>query len=351
LTMIRPSNTNSIIGVFIDPPKFSNTKGTMSLSGVIPNGIRTSSGLLTTMTFKANTAGVAKISISDMSRVLANDGLGTEVKTQFDRGSYTILPVEPAGPRVFSETHPFQSLWYNNNSPQISWDQDPGVTNFSYVLDDKPFTVPGNFMDSTSTITSYQNLHDGIYYFHIKAKKQGIWGPATHFMIRIDTSPPASFRPEVSFMTTASSTRHGIVTFFTTDFLSGLDHYEIGITEDDQSADGISVFEQVTSPYHFPINSSHGKRVTVRAFDRAGNTIDETINVVPPSGVTKFIVDNILLIILLLILIADLLFGHRTILHIKRIFKAVKEEEKREFYEHEKAVEAKEYLEKFSNEK
>ncbi len=75
----------------------------LAASGVIPNGITTESGLITTMTFRAVATGHAIISISDASRVLANDGQGTAVQLALDRGNYTILPQAPAGPSVFSE--------------------------------------------------------------------------------------------------------------------------------------------------------------------------------------------------------------------------------------------------------
>jgi hypothetical protein len=326
MIIISPSNANSSIGIFIDPPTFSNTKGTLNLSGVITNGIKTKSGLLTTITFKAISTGRAVVSISKSSKVLANDGLGTEVETQFDRGNYNILPVPPAGPKVFSETHPFQNLWYNNHNPQIAWDKDPGVTDFSYILDDKPFTVPDNDVDSTNTVVSYQDLSDGIRYFHIKAKKQGVWGPTTNFIIRIDTAPPAEFKPKFQFLT-SSSTDGVIVSFFTTDILSGLDHYEVGVLSKNRTPDELPIFQQSDSPYQFLL-PPEGARVTIRAFDRAGNSIDESIDITSLTGVYNFLKQNYIIVILLLILFFDFLFGHKVIPHLRRIIKAVRKEEK-----------------------
>jgi hypothetical protein len=328
MIITRPSNINSIIGIYVDPPTFSNTDGSMELSGVIPNGITTGSGLITTITFKAISAGQATVSISDSSKVLANDGQGTEVETQFDTGVYTIIPQSPGGPNVFSETHPFQDMWYNNNSPQVAWSENPGVTDFSYILDDKPFTIPDNNMNSTSTFMAYQNLSDGIWYFHIKEKKEGVWGLTTNFMIRIDTSPPAAFKPEVSFLTSSSS-RQVLVSFFTTDSLSGLDHYEVGIVP----KNGINespAFVQTSSPYQFSLQPSEEVRIIVRAFDKAGNSLDESVDTNSPSGTLAFFEQNYLIILLLLILLIDFLFGHKLIPHIGRIIKAVEKEEKEE---------------------
>jgi len=333
LTLINPSNSNSIIGIWVDPPTYSNTKGTLELSGVIPNGITTDSGLITTMTFRAINIGETNIVISDASRVLANDGQGSEVGLQLDRGTYTILPTSPAGPAVFSETHPFQGTWYNNNSPVLAWNKDPGVTNFSFLLDNKPFTVPDNQMDATDTVISYPNLPDGLWYFHIKAEKQGIWGGTTNFVIRVDTTPPADFTPQVQTVTSASGTQ-ALISFFTTDALSGIDHYEVGVIDSTKSPNTSPVFIQTESPYQLPLAPFEHAHVTVRAFDTAGNIKDETVDIASPSTTISFLEQNWLVILLVLFLIGDYLFGHRIISRVKRILKTTKAEEM--LYESEK---------------
>jgi hypothetical protein len=307
----------------------------MHLAGVIPQGIITDSGLITTLTFRAVSTGQTNVIISDQSKVLANDGIGTQVQTTFDRGTYTILPVPPQGVTVFSETHPFQDTWYNNRNPVIAWNNDSGNTNFSFVLDNKPFTVPDNVSDATDTATSYQNLGDGIWYFHIKAEKNGIWGATTHFMLRIDGTSPAAFTPTVEMVTSESSTR-AFISFFTTDELSGLDHYEVGVLNGNASPSDSPLFVQADSPYQISLPVSGSTRVTVRAFDRAGNTIDESITLSTPLGIFNFFIQNWIALLLLLFLLAHYFFGHKLIPHIKRIFRAVEEEEKGENSEDQK---------------
>ena len=277
------------------------------------------------MTFRVVASGETTVSISDASRVLANDGEGTAVKLQFNSGSYTILPQSPEGPSVFSETHPFQDTWYNNNSPVLAWNRDPGVTAFSFMLDDKPFTVPDNTTDATDTVISYPNLSDGIWYFHIKAEKAGIWGGTTNFVIRIDTTPPADFTPTVQMVTSSGSTQ-SLISFFTTDALSGLDHYEVSVI-DPKASGGASAFVEAQSPYQLSLKSFQNVQVTVRAFDKAGNVKDETINVASPLTVITFIEQNWLIILLLLFLLFHYFFGHKIISRVKKIGQAAKDEE------------------------
>ncbi|MBX4206369.1 cohesin domain-containing protein, partial [Candidatus Parcubacteria bacterium] len=176
LEVVKPSSGQSIIGVWVEPPSYDNTRGVASYMGVIPNGITTSSGSIGTITFRAKKLGKAVVTVGGNSKVLLNDGQGTEAAVDLGRSEYSILPKAPEGVKIFSETHPFQGDWYNNNSPVVFWDKDPGVAGFSYALDDKPSTVPENTVMTAETTKSFESLDDGLWYFHIKANKNGVWG-------------------------------------------------------------------------------------------------------------------------------------------------------------------------------
>ena len=341
LAIIRPAGETSIIGIWLEPPVYSNESGTVRLVGVIPNGIVTESGLLTTLTFKALSTGTASVNVSAQSRVLANDGNGTEVSTEFDHGSYTIIPKPAEGPVVSSETHPFQEQWYNNNNPILKWEKNADVTDFSFVLDDKPFTIPDNDAKTSETTTSYQHIPDGLRYFHIKARKQGVWGSATHFLMRIDTMPPAAFEPPIQ-MLTAAVLHNVLISFFTTDALSGVDHYEVGVFEKINEKNSSPLFVQSESPYQLSSPLFGDLRVVVRAIDKAGNVRDASADVATPWALLSFIKKNWLLILLFLIIIADYLFHHQIMAHFKRIVSAIKKEE-HEFNDQEKKQDSSEH--------
>ena len=331
LTIIRPSGDRSIIGIWLEPPTYNNTNGTAKLVGVIPNGIVTNAGLITAITFRATATGPATVTFSSNSHVLLNDGLGTEANTNLDRGVFTILPKPPGGVLAFSETHPFQDRWYNNNSPVITWEKNPGVTDFSFVLDDKPSTIPPNDPITKDNIKAYENLGDGLWYFHIKALKDGVWGATTHFLIRVDTLPPAEFKSKAD-----SSNEKTLVSFFTTDNLSGIDRYEVGVIEGSKSPTESPVFTQTESPYLLPFTVSKKTKVIIRAFDRAGNVRESSVNIrILPSSL-KFIGEHLtvflggLLALVLGLFAIHYLYGHRIIPHLRRAVELMKREEVRE---------------------
>lgn len=328
LTLVRPLGNKSIIGVWLESPAYSNTDGTAEFIGIIPNGIKTSNGLIGTLTFRAIASGEATVKILSNSRVLVNDGLGTEAIVDLGRAVYTIIPKPPEGVAVFSETHPVQDQWYNNNSPSFTWQKDAGVNGFSYLIDTKPFTVPDNAIVSGNSGVSFQELKDGVWYFHIKAQKNGIWGSTTNFAAHIDTEPPAKFYPEAQII----DANHVLISFFTTDVLSGIDHYEVGVIDRSQPAVESPAFVPAESPYQLP-KVPGDANVVVRAIDRAGNVRDATIAV--HTSLYLYLQNHawfiwILFFALLALAIVHYFFRHHLAVHVKRFVALWKKEEKKE---------------------
>lgn len=277
MEIVSPSAGQSLIQLWLQPPSYSNSEGTARFVGLIPNGVVTESGLVTTMTFRALAAGKGEVSLSSGSQVLANDGLGTAAQTSLGRATYTITPRPPAGVRVFSATHPFETNWYQERNVAIGWDQDPLVDGFSYSLDTEPSTVPDEVSEGLATAANFTGLVDGLHYFHIRASKQGVWGPTTHFLVRVDSLQPASFKPTSDAVKGDVQARR-LINFFTSDSLSGIDHYEVGVIDKTESPNLSPVFVQAESPYQFIADPSHHYKVIIRAVDRAGNTRDEDID-------------------------------------------------------------------------
>ncbi len=335
LNIIKPSSGKSVITLWAEPPSYSNVNGTVKIVGTIPNGIITDNGLITTITFKAIAPGETVVAVSNGSRVLANDGYGTEVALNVDRGTYSILYKPPEDIKVFSETHPFTDKWYNNNNPVLSWEKAANVSDFSYVLDNKPNTIPDNTAESNETGISYQNLPDGISYFHIKGHKKNTWGGTTHFPVRIDTKPPAAFTPTSELITAASETSGNkvLLSFFTTDNMSGIDHYEVGLIDKTTSAESSPILVQAESPFQLPTLLKSEARVMVRAFDQAGNVQDATLDINAPQIVPSIVKENLMMIltiafgILLLLIILHYLTSHHVLKHFRKALEIVHQQE------------------------
>jgi hypothetical protein len=113
------------------------------------------------------------------------------------------------------------------------------------------------------------------------------------------------------------------VSFFTTDSLSGVSYYEVGVVNADESTTVSPLFIQTESPFQVPLHKDETARVIVRAVDGAGNTREAFIEVRRPLLIEHFIKENLIYILLAIIfvgfviLVMHYLFGHHIISSIK----------------------------------
>ncbi|MDP4007104.1 MAG: cohesin domain-containing protein, partial [bacterium] len=278
LQVVSPSAGQSIIGVWTATPTFNNQAGKVTLQGGIPGGITTSNGLITTLTFRVKSVGSALVRFLDESKVLLHDGVGTDDLSDTTNGIYELVLPPPAGPIVISETHSEQSQWYANSNVALKWAFQQDVEAFSYVLNQEPVDIPDDIVDGARPSVSYTNVADGIHYFHIKAFRKQSWGGVTNFALKIDTTPPADFPVSIE-PSSRTTKKNPIVSFVTTDSLSGMERYELKVVplsqprseSGDERLGTESLFIEVQSPYVLNFQELGTHDIIVRAYDQAGN--------------------------------------------------------------------------------
>lgn len=289
LQLATPSFGESIIQMWPTPPLFSNEEGRVYLVGGKPTpGINTRKGLILTLTFRVVSAGSGQIKFGGKTSVLANDGAGTDVLRDKYSISFSSSFPPSFGPVITSPTHPDQGKWYQNNSPVFNWTRSSLAESYSYKIDHDPKGLPDQASDSSSTSVSYNNIGNGIWYFHLIEKASGVWGGASHFAVKIDSELPEPFTVNAT-PSKETISQSPVFRFSTTDGFSGLDHYEMKIVPLSQSEkEGVEFF-RVTSPYQ-AVNWQVGRYlVVVRAIDNAGNTRDESVTVSSINLFSKFI--------------------------------------------------------------
>jgi hypothetical protein len=291
LQIISPSLGKSVIGIWTDAPKFDNINGTISLQGGIPGGINVSNALISTLTFRVKSVGSAIVKFLDGSKVLLNDGLGTNDLFQTESATYQLKLPPPAGPAVTSETNPNQSEWYQNRTVSFSFSSGAsGVEGYSFILSDDPTTIPDDINQGTKNLVTYNDVSDGIHFFHIKSLRDGIWGGITHYSVKIDSNPPADFKINIS-PSSHTSDREPVIQFFTTDALSGVDHYEMKIIPLSTSKPA-TLFAEIVSPYISSALDKGDYDVIVRAYDKAHNYREVTQRLFTTNVIFNFIVDS-----------------------------------------------------------
>jgi len=280
LQVVSPSIGQSCLEIWLKQPTYSNTEGWIKIGGGIPApGINTSACALLTVTFRIKEIGRANIRFDVAnSKVLLADGKGTDILGETKAGIYDLVLPPPAGPEIISSTHSDSTKWYNNNNVNFQWlvDDEKSIEGYSYILDNNPLTLPDDIIDRKENYVNYSNVADGIWYFHLKAKRNGFWGGVSHYAVKIDTSSPAQFPIKIQPSVRTSQTTL-IVEFLTTDSVSGIDHYEIktiplNLNKMVKAEQTLSqfLFIEAQSPYILQLERGNYD-IYVRAFDKAGN--------------------------------------------------------------------------------
>jgi hypothetical protein len=268
LAITSASSGGSLCTLFVQQPTV--TGSTVSFKCGVPNGYNGNSKLIS-IGFRGNAPGVARVTINN-ARVLANDGMGTNILSGTGVGTYTIIPEPPAptrAPGVTSSTHPDQDKWYNNSNPALSWNKSSDYKGYSYVFDQNPGTVPPETINKTDNSISFNGKSDGIWYFHIRASGANGWSYTTHFRVQIDTGNPSNL--QISVDPPGVIDRRPMISFNAIDSVSGIDRYGIRMDE--------GPWETVKSPY-IPSSINSGDHVFyIRVFDKAGNKTEGSVKV------------------------------------------------------------------------
>lgn len=317
LQVVNPAASTSFISIWVTAPSYSNTDGTITFQGGIPNpGIKTSAGVVSTVTFRIKSSGRAVIKFGPNSKVLRNDGEGTNILTSSGTGEFVLQTPPPEGPVVTSPTHGDTNQWYNNALIQLEWEPLAGAKGYSFSFDQAAKNVPDTTIDTDRTSTSAEATSDGIWYFHVRALTDS-WGGTTTYPVHIDITPPAGFTPKLdkNLMTVQDQST---IRFITTDGASGIDHYEVKQIAVKGTSTGDTLFVEATSPYVVPQLGEGEYEFIVRALDRAGNFTEGSAKVKVVAGGVPFYarvpllqnpaVANTVLIVLSVLAVASVVF-------------------------------------------
>lgn len=289
LQIASPSTGSSIVQIWAAPPLFSNKEGRIYFMGGIPSpGIETSQGVVLTLTFRVVSPGEAKIEFGPKTSILANDALSTDLLGQSPPAFFKFTVPPPQGPAVASPTHPDQDLWYKDPNPIFVWSKSPFSNSFSYSIDKDPSGFSDTISEGKNSTASFQDLDSGIWYFHLREEAGGVWGGISHYAVKIDKDPPASFKINVS-PGLRTSNKDPVFRFFTTDSLSGFDRFELKIIPLSSKDAPDALFFETTSPYQASNLKSGRNQVVVRGFDKESNLQVGSTIVTIVTPITRFL--------------------------------------------------------------
>lgn len=286
LVSVVSVSSGGIFSLWVEPPSFSNSGGTISFNGGVPNPGFTGSGQIMTATFKAKKAGTATFSLAGAA-VRENDGLGTNILSGQGSGSILIVeeqkpgpekPVEkeePEGPTVLpavtitSPTHPDSNQWYKETAASFTWRLPAGVSATQTSFDQNPNAVPSVTRRPGISSSNVDVPTNGIWYFHIRYQSQQTWSRTATYKIQVDRTAPENV--ETTPVVSAEGTH---LRLKATDKDSGLAYYTVVI--DSQLPVTVPATGEETN-YLLPPVAVGLHNITVAVFDKAGNTISKVI--------------------------------------------------------------------------
>ncbi|MCX6756076.1 MAG: hypothetical protein NTX85_01935 [Candidatus Nomurabacteria bacterium] len=215
----------------------------------------------------------------DDTKVLANDGLGTNVLRVAQSGGYRVdnfnldfTKENKTGQRsfvVYSSTHPNENRWYNAKNVKFVWIGKKDAV-YRYAFDSEPNTIPSGSQTTNENTIAFKIPTDGVFYFHLQLDSGG---PIAHFKIKSDFTPPTI----LSMIKSTDDVYQGDVVRFA---FNAIDNVS-GIQKNYYVDLGGHLFLPVGSEMFVPFLSLGKQSITLRVYDTAGNYAEqmESINV------------------------------------------------------------------------
>ena len=275
--VVSLSKTSSILSLWVEEPTYSNIAGTISFQGIVPNpGYQGGRGIVLIATLKAVAAGPASISFSQAS-VLANDGSGTDILTDFQGASFSLTgsageqapgagDVTASGQIISSPAHPSPNKWYSKTTAELNWNISSGITASRYTLDNSEKTTPSTVNTPAIKTKTFENLEEGTWYFHLQLKNAAGWGSVANFRMQIDTTPPTT--PEFELMSGDSTNNFPRLLVKSTDDLSGIASFRVKFG--DKAYETFNVPDD-SGQMIIPAKHPGKQTIIVEAYDQAGN--------------------------------------------------------------------------------
>jgi len=281
LEVVDFNKGKSMFSLWPQGPEVKNN--TISFVGGTPQGFIGNNTVLS-ISFRAKEKGKGNIDFKENSKVLLNDGKGTEAELVFLEGSYKIIERPEKLINISSPSHSDQDKWYNNNSPHIRWDFIE-ENEYSYLLSHDPSAIPDEIPDRPEGELmwlgdmGYSDLEDGIYYFHLREKYKDTqeWGLKVSFRMMIDIKDPEEFTPKIGQDSSVFEGKY-FLNFSTIDKISGIDHYEVLEIKDKQQ--DREDWKVVESPYVLE-DQTLNSLIKVKAVDKADN--ERIAQIIPPE--------------------------------------------------------------------
>ncbi len=292
-------SSGSAFSFWLEEPNFSNTDGIISFTGGTPYGVSGDAIGILKIQFKATGTGSGMLSLTE-SAITAADGSGTNILRKMNDAVIAIVPQRvvpnvpepqqnvpepeqitrepvaskkmPAAPVLQVPLYPEEDRWYNLVAQFTArWDLPLDVAGVSTAITKDPNAAAPQRSEGLFDNKTFPSLSDGVWYLHVRFRNNIGWGPTAHYRLAVDTQPPLGFELTVLGGEKTDNPTPAL-SFGTSDALSGISHYEI------RANDEAPIIASGSS-YTFTPHPPGTYLIAVRAYDYAGNSVENKTNI------------------------------------------------------------------------
>lgn len=292
LKFVGFDRSNSAFNFWVEEPSVTEADGAITFIGGTSKGISGATLQIFKIKFKSIGSGNGQITASD-AVITSSDGQGTNVLSEIKNGGISVgvksiapknsassteqpqkvvrdaVPASnlPDAPKIKVPLYPDENRWYNQIGNVIAiWDLPSDILQVSTRISQSKDEKPGEKSTELFNGKDFGRLKDGIWYLRAQFRNNIGWGDYSYYKISIDTVAPIPF--EISIDNEASEDPSPIIEFETQDNLSGIGEYRIIV-------DGKEVARTSSSSIAVPPQLPGVHKLIVRAFDLAGNSIED----------------------------------------------------------------------------
>jgi len=288
LRVIEVNEKNSVFTLWAEKPAVDHDKGTIHFEAGSSQKVENSFVPLLSITFKVLALTKQSLVHIPVSAALAADNKGSNVLSQVQPGSYTLMAktippnaenFSPQGgtlsvPEIRSSTHPVQGKWYKNDSPSFAWDVPQGVLGVRVSYNKIPRSLPEKLYQEPLGNIDFSSIEEGAWYLHVQFSNAKGWGAVGHYAFYIDSTKPETLDINEYQNDDATDPRVPLI-ILAKDTVSGVDYYEIQIDNGAQE----TWFDDGSGKYTTRALSPGKHMFVAKAFDKAGNFTVNTFDI------------------------------------------------------------------------
>lgn len=253
-----------------------NNLGQVSFACLRPSpGFSGNDGTVAEILLQPKKIGNFTLVFDEATKVLANDGLGTNVLRKYDNAHFFVVREDDEEEleiiEVYSPSHPNSARWYKDKMAFFFWNAE--ADQYVYALNQRE---DYQLDMSKDTLTSNNQLSkifdkDGVYYLWVAPIVNGSIGLSTSYKIQIDSTAPSQpvIRASENIVSAGDIVR---LEFASQDQGSGLQkNYYINIDD--------SISLPSLAQLYVPFFEKGRHSINVRVFDQADNYSDNQVEI------------------------------------------------------------------------